>query len=253
LNTPREAHLFIISVDGLTVKHDAAILLPYSVALKAYCSSKCNDNPHCRMCAPPLCALQIMPQPGNNAAGVAAQQNNRDYVVAEFREPTRKRMFKRPGETGAAATASVHYHGSVDAASDSADVAAMAANSSMVMSEQGGRRKLQQTTIVHDILIVYTQAAANRAGGKAAIRAAARDTVARTNKAYLDTGLNLRQNLLEVRLVRADFQAGVCSGLTLLHAPAQELAGPLVATCLLHHLIAVSLSTVRSNKQADTN
>jgi hypothetical protein len=144
-----------------------------------------------------LCALQILPQPGSNAAGVSAQQNNQDYVITEFREPTGKRMFKLPGAARAAAAAAGHAH------HDSADAATTTADSSTVVSEQGGRRKLQQATIVHDILIVYTQAAANRAGGEAAIRAAARDTVARTNKAYVDTGLNLRQNLLDVRLVSA--------------------------------------------------
>jgi hypothetical protein len=148
------------------------------------------------MCTPSLCAVQILPQPASNAAGVAAQQNNQDYVVAEFREPTNKRKFKLPGGAGAAAAASGHHH--------SADADTISANASSIVSEQGGRRKLQQTTIVHDILIVYTQAAANRAGGEAAMRAAARDTVARTNKAYVDTGINLRQNLLDVRLVRAD-------------------------------------------------
>jgi hypothetical protein len=150
------------------------------------------------VCSFVLCALQILPQPGSNAAaaGVAAQQDNQDYVVAEFREPTGKRRFKLPGATGAAAAASGHHH-AIDAESAPADSAAIATNA----TEQGGRRKLQQGTIVQDVLIVYTQAAANKAGGEAAIKAAARDTVARTNKAYLDTGLNLRQNLLDARLV----------------------------------------------------
>jgi hypothetical protein len=127
------------------------------------------------------------------------QQDNQDYVVAEFREPTGKRRFKLPpGAVGAAAAASGPQHdAAIIAESAPADSAAIATNS----TEQGGRRKLQQGTIVQDVLIVYTQAAANKAGGEAAIKAAARDTVARTNKAYLDTGLNLRQNLLDARLV----------------------------------------------------
>jgi hypothetical protein len=152
------------------------------------------------MTAPLLCVVQILPQPGTNAAGVAAQQNSQDYVVAEFREPTGKRAFKLPG---AAAATSAHHHIADDAyaASASADAATIAANASAIVTEQGGRRKLQQTTIVQDVLIVYTRAAAKKAGGEAAIKAAARDTVARTNKAYVDTGLNLRQNLLDVRLV----------------------------------------------------
>ncbi|KAF6263527.1 hypothetical protein COO60DRAFT_1635142 [Scenedesmus sp. NREL 46B-D3] len=98
-------------------------------------------------------SFRILPTPGSSttaqrlsadnvttmtmsAEALAQQQENQDYVVVEFREPTKRRAF---------------------------------------------------------------------AGGEAAIKAAARDAVARTNKAYADTGLNVRQNLLDARLVSVNY------------------------------------------------
>jgi hypothetical protein len=71
---------------------------------------------------------------------------------------------------------------------------------------------LQQARADQDLLVVYTQAAANRVGGDGEIINQARIAVALTNKAYFDSGINLQLNLMAVRKVRGRWLGGGCLG-----------------------------------------
>jgi hypothetical protein len=65
------------------------------------------------------------------------------------------------------------------------------------------RRRLQQTTRVQqDLLLLYTPAAATAAGGDEAIINQARISVAMTNKAYVDSNVNVQINVLDIRRVQ---------------------------------------------------
>lgn len=92
----------------------------------------------------------------------------------------------------------------------------------------GARRKLLQTSVRQDVLIVYTAAAATRAGGTEAILAAARNAVALTNKAYVDSGINLQLRLLDIKPVsyRRLFLAP-------LWAPMRASPSQVVTSCML--------------------
>jgi hypothetical protein len=85
---------------------------------------------------------------------------------------------------------------------------------------------------VQDILIVYTQAAAKKAGGEAAIQAAARDTVARTNKAYLDSGINLRQRVLNVWQVSHFLILATFCFMRVQHCVMHQMSKPLPKQCV---------------------
>lgn len=67
-------------------------------------------------------------------------------------------------------------------------------------AESGGRR-LQQAGTTHDLLVVYTQAAASAAGGVAAIENSIRQAVAGTNTMYTNSRVSLSLRLVGIRMV----------------------------------------------------
>lgn len=105
-------------------------------------------------------------------------------------------------------------------------------------SGTAGRRKLLQSTIVHDVLVVYTAAFASRVGGVEATNAMARENIARTNKAYSDSGVNVQLNLVGVRQVRQRWQAAHAAIAQHMQRPASssnssKLSGVLTAAPML--------------------
>lgn len=64
---------------------------------------------------------------------------------------------------------------------------------------------------MHDVLVVYTAAVASRVGGVEAMNAKARENIARTNKAYADSGVNVQLNLVGVRQVRNGLGPTACT------------------------------------------
>ncbi|WIA44557.1 hypothetical protein OEZ86_007286 [Tetradesmus obliquus] len=163
---------------------DGNLTLPYPYEVASNSSEEAADGAEVTAAA----ASAAASAPSFTAQALAPLQDEREYVVVEYREPTKRRMFRlqNNGNTTAAAAAAVTE-------------AAAVVNADVTVS--------QASPVVHDVLIVYTAAAARHAGGESAIKAAAQDTVARPNKAYADNGLNLRQRLVDVRATGADLVA----------------------------------------------
>lgn len=70
------------------------------------------------------------------------------------------------------------------------------------VSTTDGRRKLLQTNTVHDLLVVYTPAAAASAGGDAGIQNTIRIAVEYTNLAYANSRIPMTVRLVGMRPVR---------------------------------------------------
>lgn len=68
----------------------------------------------------------------------------------------------------------------------------------------GGRRRLQQSVPRQDVLVAYTSTAASQAGSETALYQSVVANVARANKAYADTKINLALYLVGFKLVSAD-------------------------------------------------
>lgn len=64
-----------------------------------------------------------------------------------------------------------------------------------------GRRRLLQTNVVHDLLVVYTPAAARHAGGDFAIQNTIRIAVSEANLMYANSRVPIRMRLLSIRAV----------------------------------------------------
>lgn len=156
---------------------DGNLTLPYPYEVASNSSEEAADGAEVTAAA----ASAAASAPSFTAQALAPLQDEREYVVVEYREPTKRRMFR------------LQNNGNTTAAAAAVTEAAAVVNADVTVS--------QASPVVQDVLIVYTAAAARQARGKSAIKAAARDTGARPNKAYADTGLNLRQRLVDVRAV----------------------------------------------------
>jgi hypothetical protein len=157
--------------------------------------------------------MQILPLKGKlfNPDNEAAL-----HVVLEVEEPRDSEEAKTPSSFPALNTAKARPV-SIPEDSPAASLAA---------SDSGARRKLAQATRagvpVQDLLIVYTTAAKNMAGGKDAIEAQARNSVILANKAYRDSDINLIVNLVSPQICSKGLStvAGLPSPWTLGHTHA---------------------------------
>lgn len=98
--------------------------------------------------------------------------------------------------------------GAVAAKSDGGTAGTTSSSSGGWISDSFGTRagrRLQQSTLSgrwqNDLLVVVTPAALEATGGSAAVTAAVAMAVAKANKAYIDSDVNVQLNLLGVRQV----------------------------------------------------
>lgn len=139
------------------------------------------------------------------AAALYPQLDTERYIVVEYMDVDLPRMFVTRHADGRTDVMSTTTHSSTPTTVDTttevpADPSANSTQAPADAFDTGGR-KLLQSSPVQDVLVIFSAGAAMAAGGMEAMQVKAQENIARTNKAYQDSGINLQVSLLDARLV----------------------------------------------------